>query len=256
MMRKTKRNAPIAGASTQQHHPLGGLATSYAKSRKMSISIANADSNDNSTPPQRVAVYVDGLNLYYGLKSRGWRRYYRLDLRRLAELLLRPSQQLAMVRYFTARFEPQAGDPGQHTRQDTYLQALETLPNLTIQYGHHQPTTGVCRRCGTTWRTFEEKMTDVNIAVALLRDAVQDAFDTAIVISADSDLTGPLDAVLQTCPGKRVVVAFPPNRNSERLRRQATAAFTLGRKIISDSQLPPQIIKPDGYAIDKPSRWN
>ena len=221
----------------------------------MSTSIADIPA-DSVPPPHRVAVYVDGLNLYYGLKSRGWRRYCWLDLRQLAERLLRPGQQLAMVRYFTARFEPQAGDPDQHTRQDTYLQALETLPNLTIRYGHHQPTTGVCRRCGMTWRTFEEKMTDVNIAVALLHDAMRDAFDTAIVISADSDLTGPLEAVLQTYPGKRVVVAFPPNRNSERLRRQATAAFTLGRKIISDSQLPPQIVKPDGYAISKPSRWN
>ena len=30
---------------------------------------------------RRVAVYVDGFNLYYGLRSKGWRRYYWLDLR-------------------------------------------------------------------------------------------------------------------------------------------------------------------------------
>ena len=29
---------------------------------------------------QRVAVYIDGFNLYYGLKSKGWSRYYWLDL--------------------------------------------------------------------------------------------------------------------------------------------------------------------------------
>ena len=29
---------------------------------------------------ERVSVYVDGFNLYYGLRSRGWRRYYWLDL--------------------------------------------------------------------------------------------------------------------------------------------------------------------------------
>ncbi len=211
---------------------------------------------EGKSPAQRVAVYVDGLNLYYGLKSRRWRRYYWLDLRRLAERLLRPGQQLAIVRYFTARFEPQADDPDQHVRQDTYLRALETLPDLTIQYGQHLPKNVTCQCCGTTWKTFEEKMTDVNIAVALLRDATQDVFDTAIVISADSDLTGPLDAVLQGYIGKRVVFAFPPNRNSERLRRHATAAFTLGRKLISDNQFPPQVVNPDGYVINKPSYWN
>lgn len=207
-------------------------------------------------PTHRVAVYVDGLNLYYGLKSRGWRRYYWLDLRRLAENLLRNGQSLEIVRYFTARVEPQADDPQRYVRQDTYLKALETLPRLTIQYGHHLPKNVTCQRCGATWTTFEEKMTDVNIAVALLRDAQADVFDTAIIISADSDLTGPLETVLQSNLAKRVIVAFPPNRASKRLRSVATAAFTLGRKLISDSQFPAQVIDANGYGLRKPARWN
>jgi len=69
-------------------------------------------------------------------------------------------------------------------------------------------------------------------------------------------LTGPIDTVLQDYPEKRVVVAFPPNRNSVQLRNHATASFTLGRKLISDSQLPPQVVKSDGYVINKPSHWN
>lgn len=221
----------------------------------MSTPMVNA-SDGGAQRLWRVAVYVDGLNLYYGLKSRGWRRYYWLDLRRLAENLLRPSQRLTAVRYFTARFEPQADDPDQHIRQDTYLEALETLPDLTIQYGYHLPKTGTCRRCGATWETFEEKMTDVNIAMALLGDAQSGAFDIAMVISADSDLAGPVNAILRGYPRKRVLVAFPPNRNSELLRQRATAAFTIGRKVISDSQLPPRVVKSNGYVINKPSYWN
>lgn len=223
----------------------------------MSTPIASINLPEGDRPRrQRVAVYVDGLNLYYGLKSRGWRRYYWLDLRRLAERLLRPGQLLTMVRYFTARFEPQTGDPERHIRQDTYLQALETLSDLTIQYGHHLPKFGICRQCGATWETFEEKMTDVNIAMALLGDAQHDAFDTAMIISADSDLAGPVNAIRQGYPGKRVLVAFPPNRNSELLRRCATATFTIGRRVISDSQLPPQVVKSNGYVLNKPPRWN
>ena len=221
----------------------------------MSTSITDAPDEQNPLP-QRVAVYVDGLNLYHGLKSRGWRRYYWLDLRRLAERLLRSDQSLAFVRYFTARFQPPADDPDQYVRQDTYLKALETLPDLTIQYGYHLPKTGTCRRCGATWATFEEKMTDVNIAVALLRDATQHAFDTAIVVSADSDLIGPIDAVLHGYPEKRIVIAFPPNRHSEQLQRHATAAFRLGRRVIANSQFPTQVTDANGYPLHKPSRWN
>lgn len=55
---------------------------------------------------ERVIVYVDGFNLYYGLKTQGWRRYYWLDVRLLAQNLLRSGQVLAMVRYFTARISP------------------------------------------------------------------------------------------------------------------------------------------------------
>lgn len=223
----------------------------------MSTRTANTDiAAADGAPARRVAVYVDGLNLYYGLKSRNWRRYYWLDLRRLAENLLRPGQMLTMVKYFTARVEPQADDPERHIRQDTYLQASATLPDLTIHYGYHLPKNVTCQRCGATWRTFEEKMTDVNIAVALLRDAVRDAFDTAIVISADSDLTGPINTVLSDHSDKRVVVAFPPNRSSVTLSSRATASFTLGRRLVSDSQLPPQVAKSNGYVLHKPTRWN
>lgn len=201
-------------------------------------------------------MYIDGLNLYHRLKSRNWRRYYWLNLHQLAERLLRPGQSLVMVRYFTARFLPRSDDPNQPLRQDTYLKALEALPDLTTQHGYHLPKTGTYRRCGATWATFQEKMTDVNIAVALLHDAMRDAFDTAIVITADRDLLGPIDTVLLSYLGKRVVVAFPPNRHSEQLRHQATAAFRLGRRIIADSQFPTQVIDANGFSLRKPARWN
>lgn len=217
----------------------------------------NSDNSDATDPPShRVAVYVDGLNLYYGLNYPDWRQYHWLDLRRLAERLLRPGQRLAMVRYFTARFQRRAEYPYRHTSQDIYLKALATLPDLTIQYGHHMSKTRTCRNCKASWETFEEKMTDVNIAVALLRDAQHNAFDTAMLISADSDLIGPIDAVLHSCPVKRIVVAFPPNRNSEDLKNYATAFVKLGRRTIARSQFPAYIIDANGYPIRKPARWN
>ena len=57
-------------------------------------------------------------------------------------------------------------------------------------------------------------MTDVNISVALLGDAQDDLFDTAMIVSADSDLVGPVQAVLRRYPEKRVLIAFPPRRVS------------------------------------------
>ena len=106
---------------------------------------------------QRVSVYVDGFNLYYGLKSKGRRRYYWLDLRRLAENLLQSGQRLMVVRYFTARVLQLADDPEQPERQKSYLEALETLPDLHIHYWYFLPKSVTCQQCGTSRETYEEK---------------------------------------------------------------------------------------------------
>ena len=132
----------------------------------------------------RVAVYIDGFNLFYGIRSKGWRRYYWLDIYRLAQNLLIPDQSLAAVKYFTARIHDDPQDPGKRARQNAYLDALATLPSLSIHYGYFLPKTRRCPYCDGALHTYEEKMTDVNISVELLADAYEDTFDTAIVISA------------------------------------------------------------------------
>ena len=205
---------------------------------------------------RRVAVYVDGFNLYYGLRSKGWRRYYWLDLRRLSEQFLRTSQRLVLVRYFTAGVFAEPHDPDKPVRQNTYLEALETLPDLHVHKGYYRAKEQRCSACGATRKTYEEKTTDVNIAVELLGDAQDDVFDTAIVVSGDGDLAGPIRAVRQRYPQKRVVVAFPPGRHSAGLRNAATAFFAIGRNALRDSQFPQQVIKADGYVLTRPNRWN
>ena len=38
----------------------------------------------------RVIAYVDGFNLYFGLKAKGWKKHYWLDLNGLATSLIVP----------------------------------------------------------------------------------------------------------------------------------------------------------------------
>ena len=162
---------------------------------------------------ERVVVYVDGFNLFYGLRSKGWRRFYWLDLLQLGENMLRPGQRLQRVRYFTARILEDPSDPGKVQRQSAYLDAISNLPNVSVHYGYYLRHRAYCRACGNSWPTYEEKMTDINIAMELLGDAQADEFDTALVVSGDSDLAGPIENVLTRHSAMRVVVAFPPDRN-------------------------------------------
>ena len=204
---------------------------------------------------ERVAVYVDGFNLYYGLRSKKWKRYYWLDLRRMSENLMKPGQCLVKVCYFTARVFPEPGDLSKPKRQNTYLDALATLPDLQIHYGYHMAKVQRCLSCGTVRQTYEEKMTDVNIALELLVDAQDDVFDTAIIVTGDGDMANLLRRMRDRYQKKRTIVAFPPRRQSTDLRKAATAHLTIGRVVLSNSQLPNKVTKADGYVLERPLEW-
>jgi len=201
----------------------------------------------------RVAVYVDGFNLYYGLKGRYGRRYLWLDLQALATSLLRPAQMLQSVTYFTARVRD---DPDALRRQSDYLDALSShCPLVRIVNGRFQEKDRRCRPCGHRWTVFEEKETDVNIAIALVEDAVQDRYDTAILVSGDSDLIPAIKATKRLVASKRIVVAFPPNRQSAEMKRVADGFTHVGIDKVRNAQLPEQVINRTGIALSRPKHW-
>jgi len=201
---------------------------------------------------ERVIAYVDGFNLYFGLKSRGWSRYYWLNIQLLAQNLLKPNQRLLLTKYFTARI---AGPLDKQERQSTYIEALETLNDFQIFYGKYQLNPRQCSYCGFQDEVPNEKMTDVNVAVEILKDAYQDKFDVALLISADSDLVPPIKTVRELFPNKRVVIASPPGRYSVDLANSASKSFVISRRRIAKSLLPEEIKKEDGYILRCPPPW-
>lgn len=204
---------------------------------------------------ERVIAYIDGFNLYFGLKDSNFRRFYWLDVTKLTATLLRANQSLVQTKYFTARISANFST-AKTRRQATYLDALETLSGLSIFYGHYLRKPARCNSCGATWTIHEEKMTDVRIATELLMDAHSDNFDTALLISGDSDLVPPVNAIHAAFPRKRVIVGFPPGRNSVNLKNAAKGAFHIGRDKLSRSQLPVSVVKPDGFILVRPAKWS
>jgi uncharacterized LabA/DUF88 family protein len=202
----------------------------------------------------RVVTYVDGFNLYFGLKESGFRRFYWLDVIALARNLLKPDQHLIATHYFTARIRDNGRNVADQKRQGTYLEAL-AVQGAQCQFGHYLEKSRECRRCHSTWTGYEEKMTDVNIAIQLLTDAFEDVFDVALVISGDSDLTTPVRRIRDRFPGKRMIVAFPPRRHSSELKRWATGYVSIGEDKLRASQLPEALKKQDGFVLSRPVTW-
>jgi uncharacterized LabA/DUF88 family protein len=199
-------------------------------------------------------AYVDGFNLYWGMKAKTGRKYLWLDLDLLARTLLRPEQRLEAVRYFTA---PVRNDSAALGRQYTYLTTLRAhTPTIEIVLGRYQEKTFRCSSCGAVGRTYEEKETDVSIAVAVLEDGVNNRFDTALVISADSDLCPAIRALNRLRPALRVVAAFPPRRHSDELARACNSVRHISVANLRSAQLPDTVTAPTGRTYKRPSYWS
>jgi hypothetical protein len=114
-----------------------------------------------------------------------------------------PKNTLREIKYFTALVSARPNDPDQPVRQQLFLRALGTLPNVSIHLGHfltHEVTMALVVPPGHPQKyarviKTEEKGSDVNLATHLLHDAHLGRFDIAVVVSNDSDLLEPIKIV-------------------------------------------------------------
>jgi uncharacterized LabA/DUF88 family protein len=202
-------------------------------------------------PAERVAAYVDGFNLYFGIRREG-RRYLWLDLEELVQALLKPHQQLVAVRYFTARVR---NDPPAEQRQQTYLNALAAhCGRLEIRQGRFQQKSKTCHSCGSSWNEYEEKETDVSLSVSLLEDGVNGLYDAALLVSADGDMVPAIRALRRLAPAVRVIAALPPNRRSSGLQAVCDATIPIGMAKVRQSQLP-ETVKVGSHTLARPPHW-
>jgi uncharacterized LabA/DUF88 family protein len=203
---------------------------------------------------QRVIVYIDGFNFYYGLKlNKRWRKYYWLDVVKLFESFMRPNQKLIAVKYFSARPD----DLEQSRRQNAFFQVNQNNPKFCLILGKYINKQIKCFRCGNIIHTHEEKETDVRIATQIVADAYQRNCDVAIVVSADSDMISAIEIATQA--RQKVFVYFPPNQYSSNLASMGIGNPTLLKRYESRfrQSIFPDIVHlaaPD-YDLEIPEQW-
>jgi len=232
-------------------------------------------------PTIQTNIYVDGFNLYYGAA-----KYTPYKWVNLADLCLQvlPGLTINRIRYFTALVKPLPSDPNIRQRQEVYIRALETLPNLTVHYGHYLksevsmplalPPAGGPRFADVI--KMEEKGSDVNIATYMLADAFRKDCDQLIVITNDSDLAEPVRIINKEL--HIPVGIFNPHTHDTAVRRSRVTGRPLrsarpsielrkvakfSRDITSEgprshmarSQFPSQLTDAGGRTIRKPTNW-
>ncbi|MGE4045289.1 MAG: NYN domain-containing protein [Acetobacteraceae bacterium] len=216
----------------------------------------------------RTIGYIDGSNLYYRA-LRGTAHKW-CDIAALSAAALPSSCQLVRVNYYRARISGRT-DPTAPARQHAYLRALGSSPLVRIHYGNFlamrkwaglvQPPqflpsivlpAGAAPHVAYVWKT-EEKGSDVNLGVHLVRDAFQGAFDQAAILTNDTDLVEPLRIVTQEV-GLPVTLLTPVSRPAVSLAAVASHIRHVA-PYVGVCQFPDTVALPNGRTVSKPAGW-
>lgn len=193
---------------------------------------------------KRTIVYIDGYNLYHAIDDLKDDSLKWLNLYKLANSMLREGEHLHQVIYFSA-FATHY--PGAYKRHRQYVAALKE-ENVKVVMGQFKKKFPKCNVCQARYATHEEKETDVNIAIHLVRDTLQDSFDRAIVVSADTDMKSAIQMARVLSATKLIDVVSPPGRG--KYAKQLGPLFEITRGRIKACRLEERYYR-DGKLISE-----
>lgn len=219
----------------------------------------------------RTIVYIDGFNLYFGSLKRT--SYKWLDIFALANLLCKeqnPQSELIGIKYFTADIKAKLSRRGvaSCTAQQDYLLALQSYsPDIEIIKGKYLITKGAYHpysepvefdKKHDVWKA-EEKLTDVNLSLHMLCDAIDKTCEQMILFSNDSDISPAIEFAKSRNPKITIGIVTPVSDNirkpSADLQKHADwLRHGIKRHELENCQLPYKVLTRK-RAIKKPEHW-
>ncbi len=200
----------------------------------------------------RVIVFIDGFNLYHSLdENPAFHRYKWLNLTSLASHFINQRELLQDLYYFTSICTWDQSKANRHRR---YIKVLKDA-GINVIYGAFKIKDKECRICHGIFKTPEEKITDVNIALYLFKLAYLDEYDTALLISGDTDLVTALKIIKDTFPMKRFGVVFPFNRSNAQLKNVADFYYNIKKMQIRSCRFDDTVRLTSGKILTCPSEW-
>lgn len=214
--------------------------------------------------PKRVWGLIDGFNWYYAIRdaisgglcgpSKKWINYYSLVQDVAAQHY--PGEVVTDVRWYTA---PQGAAQTRH-RHKWLRKALEAQGVNTV-LGAYKRKNIKCGACGSYFPSWEEKATDVNLAIDTVSGAALNDYDTLLLFSGDSDLAPAVERA-RTQWGKEICVIVPawrrasgggPQRHAE-LTRDASKLVRL-QFADFDPELPDDVPLGNDRFARRPREW-
>jgi len=169
-------------------------------------------------PTERVAIFIDGSNLYHALEA--MLKRHDLNFTEFVKTLC-GDRGLFRTYYYNA-LQDAVARPDAFKEQQDFLDSLRKTPYLEVRLGIIKTAQG----------TQIEKGVDIMLATDLLYFAWNNFYDTAVLVSGDADFAYALQAVKNM--GKHVEVAYFEGATARELLNVADARHQLDREFFTN----------------------
>jgi uncharacterized LabA/DUF88 family protein len=187
---------------------------------------------------ERVMVFIDGANLYMGVKH-GLKQDKLVKVDALAQKLV-GARELVRIYYYNT--PTPSKDPKEQQINQKFLTRLGWIDNLQIRLGRIMPRTYTveCPKCKekVEYKTHIQKGVDTHIAVDMVTLAVSGAYDAAILVSGDSDLAEAVNFIREHTHKKVENACIPDKSWNKTLREASDKRIPLTLDYLNDCWLP------------------
>ena len=175
----------------------------------------------------KVAIYIDGSNFYFSVKNTF---KCKVDIEKFCRKLV-INDELIKINYYIAPVN-RMNAPDKYIEQQKFFDKIKEIEKLKIVLGRLEKH----KKDGKTF--YMEKATDINLALDMILDALDNVYDVAYLISNDGDFSGAVSAVINRFNKKVIYIAIGNRKSiSYHLKKVASKTLKIGEQFVEEAKL-------------------
>lgn len=168
---------------------------------------------------QRVAIFIDGSNLYHNLKRYKIKANFETIIKKIET-----KREIADIFYYTALLDKSI-DEKKYSSHKKFLNKIKQISNFNVVLCNLRKMKLENGRI-----EFAIKGDDVHLATDLIKGAYENLYDVAIIVSGDADFIPAIKLAQKN--GKKVINAFFPKSSSYQLRNCCDGSINLRKSLL------------------------
>ncbi|MGA0083182.1 MAG: NYN domain-containing protein [Candidatus Nanopelagicales bacterium] len=178
---------------------------------------------------KKVNFIIDGMNIFHAVKEKFGINFLNIDLNKLVRQISLNDENILSIKFFVSPF---VGNTNLAQIQREFIERNSKLSYVDLKLGVFRKRNIKCQKCTNQVVHYQEKHTDINIALEISRSAIDKSIDKIYLITADDDFKPAIASFNQIAPNKKFVRVLPPGRFSA----SSESYIHLNKSIIKKSQ--------------------